>query len=81
MIEQNGVIIRTMSAGNEPLEQFWDNLLSRQPDQIREAFASIDPEVRRHVLDHLHRMISEEGWHPEQRASAQAALETLEGPK
>lgn len=64
----------------DPLELFWDQILSRSPDQIRAAFARLDEPSRREVIAHLHRMASEEGWHPEQVASARAALDALEGP-
>jgi hypothetical protein len=59
-------------------EQFWDNLLSRDPDQIQEAFRSLDIPSRQAVLKHLRDMAFEEGWQPEQRLSAQAALEKIE---
>lgn len=65
-----------MSAGK--LESLWNELLSRQPKRIRRAFASLDPSEQNAVLAHLHRMVSESGWQPEQRASAQAALSALE---
>ncbi len=61
----------------DPLEQFWDAILSRQPDQIRSAFDSLDPTERQPLIDHLRRMANEPGWQPEQRISALAALETI----
>lgn len=61
----------------EPLEMIWDNLLSRSPERIRAVFASLDEESRCEVIAHLKRMASEDGWHPEQVASARAALDTL----
>jgi len=70
-----------MSEGTDSPEYLWENLLSRQPELIRSAFDSLDPETRRHVLAHLQRMVTEEGWHAEQQASARAALDTLEGSK
>ena len=62
---------------SDPLEILWDNLLSRQPDQVRAAFATLTVTEQQAVLDHLRRMSQEAGWHPEQRRSAQAALDAL----
>ncbi len=61
----------------DPLEVLWDQLLSRQPDQVRGAFASLNAAEKQHILAHLHRMTAEPGWHAEQRKSARAALEAL----
>ncbi len=66
-----------MSEPQDPLEILWDAILSRQPKQIRAAFAPLKPAERNHLLAHLKRMANEEGWHPEQRKSAQIALDTL----
>ena len=60
------------------LEDLWDALLSRQPEQVRIAFRSLEPDLQRSVLAHLQRMTSKPGWHTEQRLSAQAALEALQ---
>lgn len=59
------------------LEEFWEELLSRQPQRIREAFSELQESDREAVLAHLRRMSREEGWHPEQRRSARAALAAL----
>lgn len=64
----------------DPLEFFWDNLLSRSPERIRGVFNQLDEETQRDVLTHLHKMITESGWHAEQVASAKAALDALESP-
>ncbi|HVN54065.1 MAG TPA: hypothetical protein VMT46_07015 [Anaerolineaceae bacterium] len=58
-------------------ESFWDNLLSRDRARIEAAFQKLDPESQKAVLAHLKRMATEEGWHPLQRDSAQAALDVL----
>ena len=63
----------------DPVELFWESLLSRQPDQIQAAFDSVDKITQAQVLEHLRQMVSEEGWHPEQVLSAQTALEILTG--
>jgi len=62
---------------NRSLEIMWERLLSRQPQQIKAAFESLAPDERQAVRNHLKRMSEEPGWHPEQRLSAQAALNTL----
>jgi predicted ArsR family transcriptional regulator len=68
-----------MTQAREPLEIFWDAILSRQPDQIRSAYALLPAAERRKLIAHLQRMVSEEGWHPEQRKSARVALDILSG--
>jgi glycine betaine/choline ABC-type transport system substrate-binding protein len=63
----------------DPVELFWESLLSRHPDQIQAAFNSVDKTTQAQVLEHLQQMVTEEGWHPEQVLSAQTALEILAG--
>jgi len=60
------------------IETTWDNLLSRDPAQIRLAFAALDIASQQVVRDHLQRMCSEEGWHTEQVISAETALRILQ---
>lgn len=60
------------------LEKTWDALLSREPQKIQETFKQLDPESQRVVIDHLKKMASEDGWHPEQVLSARAALDALQ---
>lgn len=59
-----------MSEARDPLEILWDAILSRKPEQIRAAFLPLNPDERKELIAHLKRMVSEEGWHPEQRKSA-----------
>ena len=66
-----------MEESPDPLEAFWDWLLSGQPELIRQAYSDLDEAERQSVLAHLSRMTSEPGWQPEQRASARAALDVL----
>ena len=68
-----------MDENLDPIEDLWDGLLSRQPELVRTAFSSLDLAERAAVLAHLQRIVGEAGWHPEQRLSAQAALDALEG--
>ncbi len=61
----------------DPLEALWSSLLSRHPDTIRTAYQTLSVEEQQAVLEHLRRMASEPGWHPEQQRSAEAALHAL----
>ena len=63
----------------EPIEDFWSEILSREPERIRAAYKSLSPIEKKAVLDHLKRMVTEDGWHPEQFVSASQALDALEG--
>jgi hypothetical protein len=58
-------------------ENLWEQLLSRQADQVERAFIYLAPTDRQAVLMHLQRMSQEPGWHPEQKYSAEFALQTL----
>lgn len=60
-----------------PLDELWDLLLSGDPAQVREAYASLGPNEQAAVLAHLERMATEEGWQDIQRASARTALEAI----
>ena len=62
------------SPSTDSLEKLWSNLLSHQPDRVRAAFTDLNPTEKKSVLDHLNRMATEPGWHPEQQASARLAL-------
>jgi hypothetical protein len=62
-------------------EQFWDNILSRDPSQILEAFRFLDIPSRQAVLNHLQSMTQEDGWLSEQRLSAKIALEAIQSQK
>ncbi len=61
----------------DPMEQLWDGLLSRQPEQIRSAYAGLDAAGKQAILTHLKKMTTEDGWLDVQRESAQAALDAL----
>jgi hypothetical protein len=62
----------------EYLEDVWDAILSRQPDLIWQSYNNLDRASQKVVITHLHRMVSEPDWHPEQQVSAKTALEVLE---
>jgi NADH:ubiquinone oxidoreductase subunit E len=60
------------------LENFWAEILSREPARIQAAMATLeDDEQREAIIVHLRRMTTEEGWLEPQRISAQVALEAL----
>jgi hypothetical protein len=61
----------------DTLETLWDELLSRRPARIHRAFNRLPPDQQQSVQAHLQRMVAEDGWHPEQRLSAQIALQAL----
>lgn len=58
-------------------ESIWDDLLSRDRNQICTAFDRLPLEEKQPVLDHLIQMSSGPGWHPGQRESARIALQVL----
>jgi hypothetical protein len=66
---------------SDQLEQMWDKILSRQPEEVRKAFHNLDILEQQAILEHLKCMANEPGWHIEQRISAQAALAALENPE
>ncbi len=67
-----------MDKKQDQLARLWDNLLSAEPERIRQAFNELDTPSQHTVLAHLQRMASEDGWQTEQRLSADAALRVLE---
>lgn len=77
VIDIRSDIIHEMNENQDLYEDIWGMLLSRQPVMIEKAFASLESEQQNVVLDHLQRMVTEPGWQPEQRVSAQAALDTI----
>lgn len=60
------------------LENLWEQLLSRNPQQVRAAYDSLSTDQQAVVAAHLRRMATEPGWHIEQQRSAAAALEAIE---
>lgn len=70
-----------MASTSEQLEKIWGDLLSRERDLVISAFQQLDPASRKVVLEHLKEMSTGEGWHPEQKKSADVALEILHKKK
>lgn len=66
-----------MFESSEELEALWDRLLSRQPELVCEAYQGLSRADQVAVLQHLERMATEAGWHPEQRLSAEQALQAI----
>ncbi|MBE9473365.1 MAG: hypothetical protein IMY85_00635 [Chloroflexi bacterium] len=66
-----------MDGQQETHENIWDMLLSRQPVLIEKAFTFLESNQQKAIMDHLQRMVAEPGWQPEQRVSAQTALDTI----
>jgi len=64
---------------NQDLQAIWDALLSRQAERVLAMYNSLGSRDKERVLAHLKRMSTESGWHPEQRASAIAALAAIQG--
>ena len=59
------------------LEETWSALLSRDKREILRAFNALDETSRKVVIEHLKKMATEEGWHPEQVVSAENALSAI----
>jgi len=59
------------------IEKLWDDILSRNPLKIRAAFESLSDQERGDMYTHLVKMSRDDGWHPEQKISANAALDVI----
>ena len=59
------------------LEEFWVEILCRQPQRILGAWETLEVEEQRAVWEHLGRMVTEEGWAEQQRLAARTALRAL----
>ncbi len=59
-------------------EHLWSKLLSRNDEEIKSTFNALNAHEKRYVIDHLKKMASEDGWHPEQIRSALHARSVLE---
>jgi hypothetical protein len=62
---------------SNPLKGIWDSLLGQKPEQIRSIFTALSADDQQAILVHLKKMVTEEGWHPEQRISAETALNAI----
>lgn len=66
-----------MTETNDWLEQFWNDVLSRDRDTIRSAYSAVSEAERRDCLAHLRVMVSDPDYHEAQRESARVALDVL----
>jgi hypothetical protein len=62
----------------DTLDEFWTDVLSREPAQVRSAMRKLSVDERRSVIAHLRRMVVDAGWTDGQRDRARAALDTLD---
>lgn len=60
------------------LEEIWDKLLSRNAHSIKEILENLSQDECEEIFSHLKRMMTEAGWHPEQKLSATFALKLME---
>ena len=60
-----------------PLDQFWQEILSRDPERVNAAWQELTPEERIALMAHLQRMATEPGWTDPQRLSAKSALQAV----
>ena len=61
------------------IEQFWDALLSRAPENIQKTYKHLSMDERKTVNNHLITMTTENGWSIIQKHSAQIALDSIKG--
>jgi hypothetical protein len=66
-----------MNDSLDPFSQIWDDLLSCQPEKIKNAYSRLATIEQKLILEHLQEMAEGEGWQPTQKESAEAALITL----
>ena len=59
------------------LEKTWDQLLSRDPQTIKNTFVGLDKNSQQTVIVHLQEMATGTGWHSEQVKSASIALAAI----
>ena len=61
------------------IEQFWDALLSRGPENIQKTYKHLSMDERKAVNNHLITMTTENGWSIIQKHSEQIALDSIKG--
>jgi hypothetical protein len=60
------------------IDQLWDHILSRDPRLITSVFKHLTHSEQASVMEHLQKMVAENGWLPVQKESAQAALQVID---
>lgn len=63
------------------IENFWENILSEDPQKILSVYKDINAEEKKHLIIHLYKMVNEPGWQKSQRQTAQKAIDTIEKNK
>ena len=58
-------------------EDLWGTILSQSDEKVRGVVKILDQEAIENVSCRLRRMVSEDGWHPAQQASAAFALQVI----
>jgi hypothetical protein len=65
----------------DPLQIFWDDILSENPMKITDTFNSLSASEQQKVLVHLYKMTNEPDWHSAQVQTASKAIEVIEENK
>ncbi|MBN2257130.1 MAG: hypothetical protein JW704_04815 [Anaerolineaceae bacterium] len=60
-------------------EGIWDEILSCDHERVLNTWLQLNTDEQTALLAHLERMVKENGWHEEQVASAQHALDAIHG--
>jgi len=60
-----------------PSEDLWSAILSQDEENVSNVMKTLDSETVNHINHHLDKMITEDGWHHSQRASASFALKII----
>lgn len=58
-------------------EQIWDGILSQDSTLILATYNDENEANQKVILSHLQKMVNDEGWHLEQKMSAQIALDCI----
>jgi len=65
----------------DPLQIFWDDILSEDSKKITKTFNSLTASEQQKILVHLYKMTNEPGWHSAQVQTAVKAIEVIEDHK
>lgn len=66
-----------MTEEPDSLDEFWAGLLSGEAGQIRRIWNDLTDDEARAVVEHLQKMIADEGYAEEQKQAAQKALDAI----
>ena len=58
-------------------EDLWSAILSQDEEKVKDTIKILDQETVEYVNCHMKIMVSEDGWHPAQQASAASALQVI----